>query len=544
MTEKQWVNFMAPLAVKAMQRYGYRASVLIAQCCQETGYGQTDLAQDEIHNVLGMKEELLNDTWLSIYWHGETYSKKTPEWINGKKTYIKDYFRVYESYQDCFFDYCQFMQDAKLDNGKFKYRDLLNIKDPAELIQGVMQRGYCTDPEYAKSIMAIIRKWNLTQYDYEEAEEEEKMTLTQRLMQMGVALIDRIKQNFNCGQKHNANTHRYLAIHYLGVNGENPDLYDGCYGGHFYVSKNGTCYQAADVGDILWHVGASSKNGYRYIHEDARNQNTIGIECATFTASGHNDDDETWYYTTESQQAMAKLAAAIMMQYDIPMSNLLMHGNITTKICPAPYVRDGGKGSNWTWETFRAKVAEYLDQDQSADADATVIEVSILRKGNKGPAVKQLQSDLMELGYDLGKYKADGRYGDDTEAAVVAFQLDKHLKADGIAGPITLEAVQNALDELIAAQAEEQEKETEREDDKKIMYYVQCGAFGVKENANKKVMALSGKGFVAIVKDYGQQAAAGTRYRVQVGAFINKDRAEAMILDLKTEGIEALIKTE
>ena len=113
---------------------------------------------------------------------------------------------------------------------------------------------------------------------------------------------------------------------------------------------------------------------------------------------------------------MAKLAAAIMMQYNIPMSNLLMHGNITTKICPAPYVRDGGKGSNWTWETFRAKVAEYLDQDHSADA--AVIEVSILRKGNTGPEVKQLQSDLMELGYDLGKYKADGSYGDDTKAAV------------------------------------------------------------------------------------------------------------------------------
>lgn len=539
MTEKQWVSFMAPLAVKAMQRYGYRASVLIAQSCQETGYGQTYLAQDEIRNVLGMKEDLLNDTWLSIYWHGETYSKKTPEWINGEKTYIKDYFRVYRSYQDCFFDYCQFMQDAKLDNGKFKYRDLLNIKDPAELIQGVMQRGYCTDPEYAKSIMAIIRKWDLTQYDYEETEEEEKMTLIQRLMQMGVALIDRIKQNFNCGQKHNANTHRYLAIHYLGVNGENPDLYDGCYGGHFYVSKNGTCYQAADVGDILWHVGASS--GYRYIHEDARNQNTIGIECATFTTSGHNNDDETWYYTIESQQAMAKLAAAIMMQYNIPMSNLLMHGNITTKICPAPYVRDGGKGSNWTWDVFRAKVAEYLGQDYSS---AGTVEVSILRRGNTGPAVKQLQSDLIKLGYYLGKYGADGSYGEDTEAAVIVFQLDKHLKADGIAGPITLEAVQNALDELTAAQAEEQEKETEREDDKKIMYYVQCGAFGVKENADKKVMALSGKGFVAIVKDYGQQAAAGTRYRVQVGAFINKDRAEAMILDLKTEGIEALIKTE
>ena len=125
----------------------------------------------------------------------------------------------------------------------------------------------------------------------------------------------------------------------------------------------------------------------------------------------------------------------------------------------------------------------------------------------------------------------------------MAFQLDKHLKADGIAGPITLEAVQNALDEMKAAPAIE-EKEEESEDDQKIMYYVQCGAYGNKENAEKKVIHLSGKGFVAIVKDYGDKAATGTRYRVQVGAFINKDRADSMILDLKTEGIEALIKTE
>lgn len=537
MTEKQWIELIAPYAIKAMRKFKYRASVMIAQTARETGYGRTDLAQQGIYNVIGMKKELLNDTWSSDYWTpGEIYTKVTPEWENGKKKYIQDDFRKYTSYQDCLYDYCQFMRDAKLDDGRYKYRSVLDITDPETLIKEVYERGYCTDPEYPTAIMEIIKKWDLTKYDDEE--EKKPMTLSERLLQMGIALIDRIRQNFNCGQKHNANAHRYLAIHYLGVNGENPDLYDGCYGGHFYVSKTGACYQAADVGDILWHVGASS--GYKYIHDDARNQNTIGIECACFTASGHNNDDETWYYTVESQQAMAKLAAGIMLQYGIPMEHLLMHGNITTKICPAPYVRDGGKGSNWTWDDFRRKVSEYLGQAYNAEA---VIEVSILRRGNKGEAVKKLQSNLIELGYDLGKYKDDGSYGTDTEAAVVAFQLDRHLKADGIAGPITLEAVQNALDEMKAAPAIE-EKEEGSEDDQKIMYYVQCGAYGNKENAEKKVMHLSGKGFVAIVKDYGDKAAAGTRYRVQVGAFINKDRADSMILDLKTEGIEALIKTE
>lgn len=314
----------------------------------------------------------------------------------------------------------------------------------------------------------------------------------------------------------------------------------------FYVSKNGTCYQAADVGDILWHVGASSKNGYRYIHEDARNQNTIGIECATFTASGHNDDDETWYYTTESQQAMAKLAAAIMMQYDIPMSNLLMHGNITTKICPAPYVRDGGKGSNWTWDAFREKVAGYLGADYTSEA---VVEISILRRGNNGEAVRQLQEKLISLGFSCGSAGADASYGADTEAAVIAFQCANHLQADGIAGPITLAAIENAIDALEAAETTEEKQEEQEEQEVETvevnqMYYVQCGAFGSHNNALKKVMVLAGKGWNAIIKDYGSDADLGTRYRVQVGAFINKDRAESLILDLKSEGIEAFIKTE
>ena len=45
MTEKEWVEMIAPLAQNAQKKFGYLASVLIAQTIQETGYGQTDLAQ-------------------------------------------------------------------------------------------------------------------------------------------------------------------------------------------------------------------------------------------------------------------------------------------------------------------------------------------------------------------------------------------------------------------------------------------------------------------------------------------------------------------
>ena len=184
------------------------------------------------------------------------------------------------------------------------------------------------------------------------------MSLSNRLAKLGIELHDIIAENEYQVPAHNANSHEYFAVHYLGVNGENPYLYGGGYGGTFYVSKTGEVYQAAKVTDKLWHVGASS--GFSYIHPDARNNNTIGVECATYTASGRNDDDETWYFTEATQVAAAKLAACVAMEYNIPLDHILRHGDITTKNCPSPLKRDAGKGTNWTWEKFKSEVARYM----------------------------------------------------------------------------------------------------------------------------------------------------------------------------------------
>lgn len=59
---------------------------------------------------------------------------------------------------------------------------------------------------------------------------------------------------------------------------------------------------------------------------------------------------------------------------------------------------------------------------------------SYLIKGDKGAKVKDLQKKLIKLGYDLGKYGADGVYGDDTVKAVKAFQAHEGIKVDGIYG--------------------------------------------------------------------------------------------------------------
>ena len=68
----------------------------------------------------------------------------------------------------------------------------------------------------------------------------------------------------------------------------------------------------------------------------------------------------------------------------------------------------------------------------------------ILKNGCEGADVKELQLDLIKLGYDCGKWGADGEFGDATETAVRRFQRDHGLDVDGEAGPLTLAAMTNA----------------------------------------------------------------------------------------------------
>ena len=51
--------------------------------------------------------------------------------------------------------------------------------------------------------------------------------------------------------------------------------------------------------------------------------------------------------------------------------------------------------------------------------------------------VRFAQKRLIEMGYSLPIYGADGDYGDETIAAVKAFQKDKHIVIDGKIGRIT-----------------------------------------------------------------------------------------------------------
>ena len=66
----------------------------------------------------------------------------------------------------------------------------------------------------------------------------------------------------------------------------------------------------------------------------------------------------------------------------------------------------------------------------------------ILKQGSSGPAVKDLQQKLKQLGFD--PKGVDGKYGPGTLVAVIAFQKRKKLRADGLVGPKTIAALRAA----------------------------------------------------------------------------------------------------
>lgn len=162
------------------------------------------------------------------------------------------------------------------------------------------------------------------------------------------------------------NSHQFIAIHFLGVDGgENWNLYGGGYGGHTTIFLNGDIHERCFATATIWAVGASS--GWKQKHPVARNMNTFSIELCCY--NDHHvsaSSDPTWYFTQATQEAAVQYVRKKFADFGWKLDKatiderLLRHYDITTKPCPNPYVISEGyvgtKGTNWTWAQFKEAV--------------------------------------------------------------------------------------------------------------------------------------------------------------------------------------------
>jgi GH24 family phage-related lysozyme (muramidase) len=96
----------------------------------------------------------------------------------------------------------------------------------------------------------------------------------------------------------------------------------------------------------------------------------------------------------------------------------------------------------------RREEADLIEHGNYADTMGTPVPEDAMADGKlvlgeRGPSVAALIRDLASLGYYDGA--KDDLFGYGTQAAVLEFQRQKGLKADGYAGPVTLGAISDAL---------------------------------------------------------------------------------------------------
>lgn len=144
----------------------------------------------------------------------------------------------------------------------------------------------------------------------------------------------------------------------------------------------------------------------------------------------------------------AKLIAMLLKNEGLRINDVVGHGDLWKTACP---------GKNFRMNDLKEAILHELNP-------RTKGEKTMLKRGDQGNAVKELQVELINAGMDLSTYGADGDFGAETERAVKAFQSKYGLTVDGIAGKNTFAK----LEELSTPkEPESPTQEPEKEEPKK-----------------------------------------------------------------------------
>lgn len=145
----EFIAKVAPIIQKYAKQYGYKvASPIIAQCCLESGWGNSGLAK--YNNFFGMKT--------GKGWTGNKVTMKTKEEVNGVLITVDADFRAYSSLDEGIKGYFDFL-------GYPRYKSLKTAATPEEYLLKIKNAGYATSSKYVANNLALIDKYGLRKYD-------------------------------------------------------------------------------------------------------------------------------------------------------------------------------------------------------------------------------------------------------------------------------------------------------------------------------------------------------------------------------------------
>ena len=154
----------------------------------------------------------------------------------------------------------------------------------------------------------------------------------------------------NVGGKRTASGIRYIVIHYTGNDGDtamnNAKYYASNVvktSAHYFIDEK-EIVQSVDDLRVAWAVGGKKypscpQTGGGTLHGRCLNANSISIEICDAKKDGAYAPD-----ARAVERALA-LTRELMKKYNIPVSNVIRHFDVTGKLCPAYWSASGKRSS-------------------------------------------------------------------------------------------------------------------------------------------------------------------------------------------------------
>ena len=159
MTPKEFIKQYKPFAIETERKTGISHLFTLAQAALESGWGERTFG----NMLFGIKarpetppdkKQLLRTTEVlssanAVFPKIFSIKKRA----DGKYTYsVLDWFRKYETQEECFTDHAQFFFINK------RYAKALLVRsDPYKFAEEVAKAGYATAPNYADSLKKLIK---------------------------------------------------------------------------------------------------------------------------------------------------------------------------------------------------------------------------------------------------------------------------------------------------------------------------------------------------------------------------------------------------
>lgn len=150
-SKKQFISTIAPYAEQTYRKHKIFASITLAQAMLESNTGNSKLTR-KANNLFGIK---------AYKWTGKTIKMPTKEHYKGSEVVVMSTFRSYDNWDESIEDHTNFLKQ----NSTYEQHGVFKASNYTEQAEAIQAAGYATDPDYAKKLIALIKKYSLDKYD-------------------------------------------------------------------------------------------------------------------------------------------------------------------------------------------------------------------------------------------------------------------------------------------------------------------------------------------------------------------------------------------